>query len=65
MIKDKLLEIVLLCVFLLEMVDVYILVEMLSFVVDCLMVLDVDQFCGVGVYECSVEWVNYCNGYCV
>lgn len=63
MIKDIILEIEVLKVFLLEGLDYLVLVEMLGFVVDWLMVFDVDQFCGVGKYECSVEWFNYWNGY--
>lgn len=38
-------------------------VEMFGFVVECLMVFDVDWLCGVGMYECSEYCVNYCNGY--
>ena len=40
-----------------------LLAEMLGFVADRLMALDVDQQCGAGTHERSTERVNHRNGY--
>jgi putative transposase len=49
--------------FLSETADHQILAEMLGFVADRLMALDVDQLCGAGAYERRAERVNQRNGY--
>jgi len=46
-----------------ETSDHLLLVEMLGFVADRLMALDVDQLCGAGAHERSAERVNHRNGY--
>ena len=46
-----------------ETADHQILAEMLGFVADRLMALDVDQLCGAGVHERSAGRVNHWNGY--
>ena len=46
-----------------ETADHQILAEMLGFVADRLMALDVDQLCGAGVHERSAGRVNHRNGY--
>ena len=46
-----------------ETSDHQILAEMLGFVADRLMALDVDQLCGTGSHARSVERMNHRNGY--
>ena len=46
-----------------ETADHQILAEMLGFVADRLMALDVDQLCGARAHERSPERVNHRNGY--
>jgi len=46
-----------------ETADHQILAEMLGFVADRLMALDVDQLCGAGAHERSPQRVNHRNGY--
>jgi putative transposase len=46
-----------------ETADHQILAEMLGFVADRLMALDVDQLCGAGAHERSTVRVNHRNGY--
>ena len=43
--------------------DTHLLAEMLGFVADRLMALDVDQLCGAGAHERSAERMNRRNGY--
>lgn len=63
MTKDVMAETAALRALLSEIADHQILAEMLGFVADRLMALDVDQRCGAGTLERSTEWVNYLNGY--
>ena len=63
MTKDKLSETASLRALLSETADAHILAEMLSFVADRLMALDVDQLCGAGAHERSAERVTHRNGY--
>jgi len=46
-----------------ETSDTQLLAEMLGFVADRLMALDVDQLCGAGTYKRSTDRVNHRNGY--
>jgi putative transposase len=63
MTKDKLSETASLRALLSETPDAQLLAEMLGFVADRLMALDVDQLCGAGAHERSAERVNHRNGY--
>jgi putative transposase len=63
MTKDTMTETVALKALLSETADHQILAEMLSFVADRLMALDVDQLCGAGAHERSAARVNHRNGY--
>jgi transposase-like protein len=46
-----------------ETSDTNLLAQMLGFVADRLMALDVDHLCGAGAHERSGERVNHRNGY--
>ena len=63
MTKDMLAETVALKALLSDTADHQILAEMLGFVADRLMALDVDQLCGAGAHERRAERVNQRNGY--
>jgi putative transposase len=63
MTKDTVAETMALKALLSETADHQILAEMLGFVADRLMALDVDQLCGAGAYERRAERVNQRNGY--
>lgn len=63
MTKDTITETAALKALLSETSDHQILAEMLGFVADRLMALDVDQLCGAGVHERSAGRVNHRNGY--
>ena len=63
MTKDSLSETAALRALLSETSDTHLLAEMLGFVADRLMALDVDQLCGAGAHERSTERVNRRNGY--
>lgn len=63
MTKDTLSDNVALRALLSETSDTHLLVEMLGFVADRLMALDVDQLCGGGTHERSADRVNHRNGY--
>lgn len=63
MTKDTLSETAALRVLLSETPDAHVLAEMLGFVADRLMALDVDQLCGAGAYERSADRANHRNGY--
>jgi hypothetical protein len=63
MTKDMIAETVALKALLSDTADHQILAEMLGFVVDRLTALDVDQRCGAGTHERSIERVNHRNGY--
>ncbi len=63
MTKDTISETAALKALLSETADHQILAEMLGFVADRLMALDVDQLCGAGSHERSVERMNHRNGY--
>ena len=63
MTKDTIAETAALKALLSETSDHQILAEMLGFVADRLMALDVDQLCGAGAHERSGERVNHRNGY--
>ena len=63
MTKDMIAETVALKALLSETADHQILAEMLGFVADRLMALDVDHRCGAGTHERSTERVNHRNGY--
>ncbi len=63
MTKDTLSETAALRALLSQTSDTQLLAEMLGFVADRLMALDVDQLCGAGVHERSAERVNHRNGY--
>ena len=63
MTKDTISETGALKALLSETSDHQILAEMLGFVADRLMALDVDQLCGAGVHERSAGRVNHRNGY--
>ena len=62
MTKDSLSETAALWALLSETPDTRILAEMLGFVADRLLALDVDQLCGAGAHERSVDRVNRQNG---
>ena len=63
MTKDTIAETAALKALLSETADHQILAEMLGFVADRLMALDVDQLCGAGAHERSTGRVNHRNGY--
>jgi putative transposase len=63
MTKDSLSETAALRGLLSETSDTHLLAEMLGFVADRLMALDVDQLCGAGAHERSADRVNRRNGY--
>ena len=63
MTKDTIAETAALKALLSETADHQILAEMLGFVADRLMALDVDQLCGAGAHERSGERVNHRNWY--
>ena len=63
MTKTPLSETAALRALLVETPDAQVLAEMLGFVADRLMALDVDQLCGAGSHERSVDRVNHRNGY--
>ncbi|EEE36145.1 transposase, Mutator family [Rhodobacteraceae bacterium KLH11] len=63
MTNDSLSETAALRALLSETSDTHLLSEMLGFVANRLMALDVDQLCGAGVHERSTERVNRRNGY--
>jgi len=63
MTKDTIAETMALKALLSETADHQILAEMLGFVADRLMALDVDQLCGAGAHERRAERVNQRNGY--
>ena len=63
MTKDTLSETAALRALLSETSDTQLLAEMLGFVADRLMALDVDQLCGAGTHERSADRVNHRNGY--
>lgn len=63
MTKDSLSETAALRALLSETSDTNLLAEMLGFVADRLMALDVDQLCGAGAHERNAERVNHRNGY--
>ena len=63
MTKDSLSETAALRALLSETSDTQLLAELLGFVADLLMALDVDQLCGAGVHERSADRVNHRNGY--
>ena len=63
MTKDTLSETAALRALLSETPDTHVLAEMLGFVADRLMALDVDQLCGAGLHERSAERENHRNGY--
>jgi len=63
MTKDTIAETAALKALLSETSDHQILAEMLGFVADRLMALDVDQLCGAGAHERSTGRVNHRNGY--
>lgn len=63
MTKDTLSETAALRAILSEASDTQLLVEMLGFVADRLMALDVDQLCGAEAHERSDDRLNRRNGY--
>ena len=63
MTKDTISETAALKALLSKTADHQILAEMLGFVADRLMAPDVDQLCGAGSHERSVERMNHRNGY--
>ena len=63
MTKDSLPETAALRALLSETCDTRLLAEMLGFVADRLMALDIDQLCGACAHECSDDRVNRRNGY--
>lgn len=63
MTKDTIAETIALKALLSETADHQILAEMLGFVADRLMSLDVDQLCGAGAHERRAERVNQRNRY--
>ena len=63
MTKDTITETATLKALLSETSDHQILAEMLGFVADRLMALDVDQLCGARAHERSTGRVNHRNGY--
>ena len=62
MTKDSLSETAALRALLSETCDTHLLAEMLGFVADRLMALDIDQLCGASAYERSDDRVNRRNG---
>ncbi len=63
MTRDTLSETVALRALLSETPDTNLLAEMLGFVADRLMALDVDQLCAAGTHERSEDRLNHRNGY--
>tara|TARA_R110000850_G_scaffold79815_1_gene171840 strand:- start:192 stop:386 length:195 start_codon:yes stop_codon:yes gene_type:complete len=63
MTKDSLSDTAALCALLSETSDTHLLAEMLGFVADRLMALDVDQLCGASAHERSDHHINHRNGY--
>lgn len=63
MTNDKLSDTEALRALLSETPDTHVLAEMLGFVADRLMALDVDQLCGAGAHERSADRMNHRNGY--
>ena len=63
MTKDTLSETAALRALLSQTSDTHLLAEMLGFVADRLMALDVDQLCGAGAHERSADRVYHRNGY--
>jgi len=63
MTKDSLSETAALRALLSETSDTHLLAEMLGFVADRLMALDVDQLWGAGAHERSADRVNHRNRY--
>ena len=63
MTKDTLSETAALRALLSQTSDTHLLAEMLGFVADRLMALDVDQLCGAGAHERSADRMNHRNGY--
>ncbi len=63
MVKDMISEKAALKAALLGASDPQILAEMLGFVADRLMALDVDQLCGAQAHERAAHRVNHRNGY--
>ena len=63
MTKDTIAETMALKALLSDTADHQILAEMLGFVADPLMSLDVDQLCGAGAHERRAERMNQRNGY--
>jgi len=63
MTKDKLSETAALRALLSETPDTQVLAEMLGFVADRLMALDVEQLCGAAAHERSADRMNHRNGY--
>ena len=63
MTKDTLSETAALRALLSETPDTHVLAEMLGFVADRLMALDVDQLCGAGAHQRSADRANHRNGY--
>jgi hypothetical protein len=63
MTKDSLSDTAALRALLSETSDTHLLAEMLGFVADRLMALDVDQLCGAGAHERNVDRLNHRNGY--
>ena len=63
MTKDTISETAALKALLSETSDHQVLAEMLGFVANRLMALDVDQLCGAGAHERSTDRVNHRNGY--
>ncbi len=43
--------------------DVHLLAQMVGFMADKLMELDVEALCGAGTHERSENRLNHCNGY--
>ena len=62
MTKDSLSETAALRALLSETCDTRLLAEMLGFVADRLMALDIDQLCGASAHERSADRVNRRNG---
>ncbi len=62
MTKNSLSETAALRALLSETPDIQLLAEMLGFVADRLIALDVDQLCGAGAHERSDDRVNHRNG---
>lgn len=63
MTNDNLSETAALRALLSETPDAHILAEMLGFVADRLMALDIDQLCSAGTHERNADRMNHRNGY--